>query len=124
MTATPGCGPHCGTVNSDERHCGCGDPCRAGHAPPAAARPDGRAAGPRGLSGEPLTGTPMCARWYDRAGDHRPWTARLDGCVCGVSAQALYEQHGAHCPVRVHWARKQPGQDPAEAADVINATGA
>jgi hypothetical protein len=84
MPITSACGPHCGIrANAEdtlarEAHCPCGDPCHAGGgaAAPQIIRLNGAAAipaQPRDLTGSPLTGTPMCARWYEAAGDYRPW---------------------------------------------------
>jgi hypothetical protein len=47
------------------------------------------------------TKTPMCDKWYEGV-KVLPWIARLSGCRCGVSAQALPEQHGSQCPVRLY----------------------
>lgn len=43
-------------------------------------------------------GTPMCALWYGRAGNYRPWHRRAEGCTCGVNAHALPEHHDRTCP--------------------------
>jgi len=116
---TEACGYHCGTVNSDERHCPCPE-CHKHPVPELGPLNQDPVAARLGLI--PLAGTPMCASWY-RDVQVMPWTARLDGCMCGVSAQKPYEQHGTHCPVRLHWARRQPGQDPAEAPGIIGSHG-
>jgi hypothetical protein len=59
------CGPHCGFAGRREGHCDCAL-CHDGNAPVVITRED--LAGATG-------GTPMCARWYERAGDYRPWHA-------------------------------------------------
>lgn len=66
--ASPPCGPHCGIRSNAEGtltregHCDCGKPCH----------PEGimREVPPDVVTG---AGRPMCARWYERAGDRRPW---------------------------------------------------
>jgi hypothetical protein len=63
MAITGNCGPHCGISAHREGHCDCGT-CHAGSAPVVITREDLTAA---------VRGTPMCARWYERAGDYRPW---------------------------------------------------
>jgi hypothetical protein len=86
MPLTSTCGPHCGIrANAEdtlarEGHCSCGDPCHPDGSPPAppdrVIRQNGAdvtMAQPTGLDGQLLRGTPMCARWYERAGDYRPW---------------------------------------------------
>jgi hypothetical protein len=83
MPLTSACGSHCGIranaedTMSREAHCGCGDPCHSdGSAPPPQViRVSGQdaPAAPADLDGRPLRGVPMCARWYERAGDYRPW---------------------------------------------------
>ena len=86
MALTSTCGAHCGIrANAEdtlarEGHCKCGDPCHPDGSPPA---PPDRvirqcgaavtASQPLDLDGRPLTGTPMCAAWYGRAGGYRPW---------------------------------------------------
>ena len=114
MAITEECGPHCGIASGREAHCG-GAECHDGTAPVIITRADLTAG---------LAGIPMCARWYDGV-QVMPWIAYLDGCLCAVSAQALPRQHGPHCPVWQYWEREHaPGQDPAEAAGIIAATGA
>lgn len=44
------------------------------------------------------TSQPMCDRWYERAGNYRPWHRDVPGCSCGVSAHYLPEQHARTCP--------------------------
>jgi hypothetical protein len=82
VAITTSCGPHCGIrANAEntltrEGHCDCDELCHAGSAPAvtvSAIRGQDRASGPADLDGRPLTGTPMCARWYEQAGDYRPW---------------------------------------------------
>ena len=55
----------------------CGEPaCTCPADGPGTSRvtsPGSEAIAPRGLDGKLLHGTPMCARWYERAGDYRPW---------------------------------------------------
>jgi hypothetical protein len=69
MAITDFCGVHCGirsnaegTVRT-EGHCDC-ELCHAGTAPIVFTRSDLLTVTP---------GTPMCGRWYERAGDCRPW---------------------------------------------------
>jgi hypothetical protein len=106
------CGPHCGTITgagdtvTRAGHCNCIPLCHAGNAPAAVTEHRGQAAAPRGPDGQPLTGTPMCARWYDGV-QVLPWISHLDGCMCAVSAQALPQQHGRRCPVWKYWNRTQ-----------------
>jgi hypothetical protein len=83
MAITPECGPHCGIAGgaddtiTREGHCDCGDLCHPpGHAPPSVALrrgAGGESRQPLSQDGQPLHGVPMCARWYELAGDHRPW---------------------------------------------------
>lgn len=63
MSTTQGCGPHCGIASGREGHCDCAL-CHDDCAPVVITREDLTAA---------MAGTPMCARWYERAGDFRPW---------------------------------------------------
>ena len=69
MSLTSYCGHHCGIRSNAEGtfaregHCDCGQ-CHDGGAPIVITREDLTAA---------LRGTPMCDRWYERAGDYRPW---------------------------------------------------
>lgn len=66
---TASCGHHCGIRSNAEStftregHCDCAE-CHDGLAPLVITRED--------LTAE-LRGTPMCWRWYERAGDYRPW---------------------------------------------------
>jgi hypothetical protein len=84
---TEKCGTHCGIrANAEdtlarEGHCDCGDPCHPDGSLPASGviRLAGQAVNgtaPRAIDGSPLTGTPMCAAWYERAGDYRPWLGK------------------------------------------------
>jgi hypothetical protein len=86
----PPCGPHCGIASAREGHCDC-ELCHDGTAPVVITRSDLLTVIPK---------SSMCNQWYERAGDYRPWDHRVGGCMCGVSAHALPEQHGEHCPVR------------------------
>jgi hypothetical protein len=142
---TPECTPRCGIAGGREGHYCCSqDPAGTGV---SAVIVTDASAGPRDPAGNPVTGTPMCTRWYDGVGV-MPWIRHLDACKCGVSAQALSQQHGTHCPVYQYWARtsgygldrprpERPwygndpgglspghGQNPGEIADIIAATGA
>jgi hypothetical protein len=69
VTITSDCGPHCGIRSTAEGtgrvegHCDCPG-CHDGTAPIVLTRSDLLTTAP---------GTPMCARWYERAGDYRPW---------------------------------------------------
>lgn len=65
MAITSDCHPHCGIRSSAE-----GGATREGHC----SCPDGPC--PQADAGDiriKLIGRPMCARWYERAGDRRPW---------------------------------------------------
>lgn len=66
MAITSECGPQCGISGPHEGHCDC-ELCHDGTAPVVITRAD--------LTAE-FRGTPMCARWYRRAGDYRPWHPR------------------------------------------------
>lgn len=96
-----GCGPHCGIAAGREGHCDC-VLCHDGAVPVVITRED--------LTAE-LRGTPMCARWYELAGEYRPWQARAWQCRCGVSPHALPEQHGKHCPVYRFWHGRRQAAD-------------
>ena len=69
MAITSTCGPNCGIrpnaegTFTTEGHCDC-ELCHDGTAPVVITRGDLTAG---------LRGTPMCDRWYERAGDYRPW---------------------------------------------------
>lgn len=75
---SPACGPHCGITGSGaitrEGHCNCGI-CHDGDIPPWARDPVITIGGQvqRNLGGQPKAS--MCDRWYERAGDYRPWHA-------------------------------------------------
>ena len=65
------------------------------------------------MTGQDLPrGTPMCERWYERAGNYRPWHRDVPGCICGVTAHHPPEQHGTNCPVyHQYWSRQEmPGK--------------
>lgn len=95
---------HCGVTTSGdatrEGHC----PCPECHAGAEDGFPASRIilAGGADLSGLPA-GKPMCDRWYERAGDYRPWQKRAWQCKCGISPHGLPYQHGEHCPVYRYW---------------------
>jgi len=96
----PPCGSHCGITGPREGHCDC-ELCHDGMAPIVITRGDLLTIVPR---------QPMCGRWYERAGEYRPWMTGSDpGCRCGVSPHALPYQHGGHCPVRQDYDRKRLG---------------
>jgi hypothetical protein len=43
----------------------------------------------------------MCARWYERCGDYRPWHSEsVPGCTCGLNAHYPGSAHAQGCPVR------------------------
>jgi hypothetical protein len=82
MPLTSACGPHCLVrANAEdtiilEAHCPCDELCHQGSPPPGYAlnrNTADAAPAPAGLDGQPLRGVPMCTRWYERAGDYRPW---------------------------------------------------
>lgn len=94
---------HCGVTTSGtvtrEGHCWCPE-CHAG---PEDGFTASRIILADGTSPADLPpGTPMCASWYGRAGEYRPWHSNVPGCACGANAHHLPEQHGTHCPVRQH----------------------
>jgi hypothetical protein len=107
---TPECGVHCGIASGNEGHCQ--DPeCHDGPVPELGPLSQDPIAARLGLVPEP--GIPMCDRWYAGVAV-RPWIRYLDGCLCGVSAQALPQQHGPRCPVRRQsWVRDQASSCPA-----------
>ena len=114
---TSECSPRCGIASGREGHYRCPQDTVSGDNGAGAREP------------APLTGTPMCSRWYENAAV-RPWIRHLEGCLCGVSAQEPYEHHGAHCPVFRYWSRPQPRSCPecgslerAEAGYVPGASG-
>jgi hypothetical protein len=51
-------------------------------------------------------GTPMCDRWYEHAGDYRPWHGHQDAsCTCGLNVHYPDSEHDLSCPVRQNHAR-------------------
>jgi hypothetical protein len=95
MALTSECGPHCGIrANAEdslsrEAHCPCKDPCHViGGIPPVLITDRGSPQPvilQRGDVSFLPAGTPMCARWYELAGNYRPWlpphAIRDDGLV-------------------------------------------
>lgn len=65
MPLTEECGPHCGITSTREGHCNCTTLCHAGRAPGGVTD----ALVPSLIPGR----LPMCARWYERCGERRPW---------------------------------------------------
>jgi hypothetical protein len=104
----PPCGPHCGIMAAREGHCDCGL-CHNGTAPVVITRSDLLTVAAR---------KPMCAAWYERPGDYRPW----DLPSPHVPAVPLVNREDIRVPENL--TREVPGQSPEEAAGIINATGA